>query len=72
MLEVYLNLGIIGLSLLGWFFIFQLPDHLQELKPLFSFGALSLALWTALLFHSITEAELQKWSDVDHVLTWER
>jgi exopolysaccharide production protein ExoQ len=54
-LEVYLNLGIIGLSLLGWFLIASFRTICRRLRRLSSFGSLSLALWTILLFYSITE-----------------
>lgn len=58
-LEVYLNLGIIGLSLLGWFLIASYRTICRRFKPFSSFGSLSLALWTTLLFHSITEASFR-------------
>jgi exopolysaccharide production protein ExoQ len=58
-LEVYLNLGIIGLSLLGWFLIASYRTICRRFKPFSSFGSLSLALWTILLFHSITEASFR-------------
>jgi exopolysaccharide production protein ExoQ len=58
-LEVYLNLGIIGLSLLGWFLIASYRTICRRFKPFSSFGSLSLALWTVLLFHSITEASFR-------------
>jgi len=55
-LEVYLNLGIIGLSLLGWFLIASYRAICTRFKRFSSFGSLSLATWTILLFYSITEA----------------
>jgi exopolysaccharide production protein ExoQ len=58
-LEVYLNLGIIGLSLLGWYLIASYRTICRRFEPFSSFGSLSLALWTILLFHSITEASFR-------------
>jgi exopolysaccharide production protein ExoQ len=55
-LEVYLNLGIIGLSLLGWFLIASYRNICRKLERFSAFGSLSLALWTILLFYSVTEA----------------
>jgi exopolysaccharide production protein ExoQ len=54
-LEIYLNLGLIGLSLLGWFLIASYRTTCMRFRRLSSFGSLSLALWTTLLFYSITE-----------------
>ncbi|WP_353063304.1 O-antigen ligase family protein [Tunturibacter psychrotolerans] len=55
-LEVYLNLGIIGLSLLGWFLIASYRTICTRLESFSAFGSLTLALWTILLFYSVTEA----------------
>ena len=55
-LEVYLNLGILGLFFLGGFLIASYRDICKKLKPLSSLAPLSLALWTTLLFYSLTEA----------------
>lgn len=53
-LEVYLNLGIFGLFLLGWFLI---VSYRTICRKLFSkLGSLNLALWIILLFYSATEA----------------
>jgi O-antigen ligase len=58
-LEVYLNMGIIGLSLLGWFLIASYRTICRRSKPFSSCGSLSLALWTTLLFYSITEVSFR-------------
>jgi O-antigen ligase len=55
-LEVYLNLGIIGLSLLGWFLIASYRTICRKLETFSKFGSLNLALWIILLFYSATEA----------------
>jgi O-antigen ligase len=54
-LEVYLNLGIIGLALLLVFLISSYGSACKRLKVSF-FATLNIAVWTALLFYSITEA----------------
>jgi exopolysaccharide production protein ExoQ len=54
-LEVYLNLGIIGLSLLGWLLIASYRTICRRFKSFSSFGSLGLALWTTLLLYSVTE-----------------
>ena len=55
-LEIYLNLGLIGLLLLSGFLITSYRTICKRLTPHSSFGALSLALWTVLLFYNVTEA----------------
>lgn len=55
-LEVYLNLGIIGLLFLGAFLIDSYLSICKKLKPPPYLASLSLALWTALLFYCVTEA----------------
>jgi O-antigen ligase len=58
-LEVYLNLGIIGVSLLGVFLISSYRTICRRLVPFSSFGSLSLALWLVLLVRSMTEASFR-------------
>lgn len=58
-LEVYLNMGIIGLSLLGWFLIASYRTICRRSKPFSSYRSLSLAFWTTLLFYSITEVSFR-------------
>jgi O-antigen ligase len=55
-LEIYLNLGSIGLSLLALFLAASYRSICRKLKSLSSFAVLSLALWTVLLFYNVTEA----------------
>jgi exopolysaccharide production protein ExoQ len=55
-LEIYLNLGLIGLFLLCGFLIASYRTICKRLASPSSFGSLSLALWTVLLFYNMTEA----------------
>ena len=55
-LEIYLNLGIVGLFLLGAFLIASYRTICRRLKPFSSLASLTLALWTVLLFYNVTEA----------------
>jgi exopolysaccharide production protein ExoQ len=55
-LEVYLNLGLIGLFLLGGFLIASYQMICRRFTATSSFGSLGLALWAVLLFYNITEA----------------
>ena len=55
-LEVYLNLGIAGLFLLGMFLVASYRSICGKLTPLTAMGSLGLALWTILLFYNVTEA----------------
>jgi len=55
-LEIYINLGLIGLFLLIGFLIASYRTICKRLTPHSSFGSLSLALWTVLLFYNVTEA----------------
>jgi hypothetical protein len=58
-LGVYLELGIIGLSLLFMFLIASYHKICKRLKPFTSLGSLSLAFWTVLLFYNVTEAAFE-------------
>jgi O-antigen ligase len=55
-LEVYLNLGMIGLVLLGGFLISSYRNICRQLTSSPSLASLNLALWTIMLFYSVTEA----------------
>ena len=55
-LEIYLNLGIIGLALLLTFLAASYRNIGKELKASLSLGSLWFALWTIMLFYNITEA----------------
>jgi O-antigen ligase len=55
-LQIYLDLGLIGLFLLCTFLIATYRKICRRLKPITPLGSLSLGLWTVLLFYNITEA----------------
>lgn len=55
-LEAYLNLGIIGVLLLGMFLLSSYRSICKALTSGSSLASLSLALWTVLLFYNVTEA----------------
>jgi exopolysaccharide production protein ExoQ len=55
-LEVYLNLGIIGVVLLIGFLISGYRNICRRLKSSPSLASLNLALWTIMLFYCVTEA----------------
>jgi len=55
-LEVYLNLGIIGLFLLGGFLLAGYRNICRQLTTSPSLASLNLALWTIMLFYNVTEA----------------
>jgi len=58
-LEVYLNLGSIGLLLIVGFLISSYRTICRRLSPFSNLGSLSLALWTVLLFRNATEASFR-------------
>ena len=55
-LEVYLNLGLVGLFLLAGFLIASYGTIIRRLRTSLSLGSLSLGLWTMILFYNVTEA----------------
>jgi O-antigen ligase len=55
-LEVYLNLGIVGLLLLAGFLISSYRTICRGLRAFSSQASLPLALWTILLFYNVTES----------------
>lgn len=55
-LEVYLNLGLIGLFLICGLLLASYMNICRRLKPFSNFASLSLALWTIMLFYCVTEA----------------
>jgi exopolysaccharide production protein ExoQ len=59
-LEVYLNLGIVGVLLLGAFLIASYRTICKRLTPFTSFASLTLALWSVMLLYNVTEAAF-KW-----------
>jgi O-antigen ligase len=58
-LELYLNLGYVGLFL-GLLFVAAVYRNIcKKLKPFSSIGSLALAIWTVFLFHNTTEADFR-------------
>lgn len=55
-LEIYLNLGIIGLILLLAFLAASYQNMGKDLKDSTSLASFTFALWTIMLFYNITEA----------------
>ena len=55
-IEIYLNLGLIGLFFLIGFIIASYWNICRNLKTSPSLASLNLALWTVMLFYCITEA----------------
>ncbi len=55
-LEIYLNLGLIGLFLLGGFVIASYRTICRRLRPFSSLASLTLAIWITFLFYCVTEA----------------
>jgi exopolysaccharide production protein ExoQ len=58
-LQIYLDLGLIGLALLCTFLIASYRKICEQLKPLTGLGSLSLGLWALLLLYNITEASFE-------------
>jgi exopolysaccharide production protein ExoQ len=55
-LEIYLNLGLIGLFLVSVFVIACYGTICKRLRPFSSLGSLTLALWVIMVFYCVTEA----------------
>jgi exopolysaccharide production protein ExoQ len=58
-LEVYLNLGYIGLFLSLLFMAAVYRNICKKLKPFSNIGSFALAVWTAFAFHNTTEADFR-------------
>jgi exopolysaccharide production protein ExoQ len=58
-LQIYLDLGLIGLFLVCTFLIAAYRKICRRLKPLTPLGSLGLGLWSLLLFYNVTEASLE-------------
>lgn len=56
---VYLDLGLVGLFLLGVFLVASYSKICERLRPFSNLGSLSLALWTILLFYNVAEQSLE-------------
>jgi O-antigen ligase len=55
-LQIYLDLGLIGLFLVCMFLIATYRKVWKRHKPLTALGSLSVGLWTVALFYNVTEA----------------
>ena len=55
-LEIYLNLGLIGVFLIGALLITGYRNICKMLTPFSSIASLHLAIWTVMLFYNMTEA----------------
>ena len=55
-IEVYLNLGLVGVSLILGILMTSYRRICKDLKPLVSVASLHLAMWTVVLFYNMTEA----------------
>jgi O-antigen ligase len=55
-LDIYLDLGLVGILLLAVFLIASYRVICQELKSSSELGSLGLGLWTVLIFYNVTEA----------------
>jgi exopolysaccharide production protein ExoQ len=58
-LEVYLNLGFVGVFLVLLFMAAVYRNVCRKLRPFSSTGSFSLAIWSAFAFHNTTEADFR-------------
>ena len=58
-LEVYLNLGYVGCLLLFFFVAGAYANIRKTFQPFSNIASLSLAIWTAFLFHNTSEADFR-------------
>jgi O-antigen ligase len=58
-LEIYLELGWVGLALMGVFLVSSYRKICRQLDTGSSIAFLGLAVWTALMFYNVTEAALE-------------
>lgn len=58
-LEVYLNLGLIGCALIVGLLISTFVTICKKFRPFSALASFSLAVWTVMLFFSITEASFR-------------
>jgi len=58
-LEVYLNLGYVGCLMLFLFVAGAYQNIRRSFKPFSSIASLTLAIWTAFLFHNTSEADFR-------------
>jgi exopolysaccharide production protein ExoQ len=56
-LEIYLDLGYVGLAILGWLLISSYVVICKRMNTIsVRYGSFALAMWTLLLFYNVTEA----------------
>lgn len=58
-LEMYLNLGYAGVSIILLFVAVVYRDICRHFRPFSSIASLALAIWTVFLFHNCTEADFR-------------
>ena len=58
-LEVYLNLGYLGLFLLFLFVVTVYRNICKKFRPFSDIASFSLAIWTVFLFHNFTEVDFR-------------
>lgn len=58
-LEVYLNVGYVGFLLLFLFVASTYKNIRKKFKPFSTIASLTLAIWTAFLFHNTSEADFR-------------
>jgi exopolysaccharide production protein ExoQ len=58
-LEVYLNLGLIGLVLLGGLLIAGYLTICKRFRPFSNLASFTIAVWTVMVLHSVTEADFR-------------
>jgi exopolysaccharide production protein ExoQ len=58
-LDIYLNLGFVGLFLFVTFLIASYLTICKRFRPFTYFASLSLAMWTILVFYNVSEAAFQ-------------
>jgi O-antigen ligase len=58
-LQIYLDLGLIGLSIVCMFLIATYRKVCKRLDPFTPLGSLGFGLWSLILFYNITEASLE-------------
>jgi exopolysaccharide production protein ExoQ len=58
-LQVYLNLGLVGVFLLTWFLMASYRSICKRFSPSSNTASFALAIWTALVFYNLTEAAFE-------------
>ncbi len=58
-LEIYLELGIIGVGLLAWFLVSSFRVVFRRLRSSPGFAAFGMAVWIAMVFYNMSEAAFE-------------